>query len=149
MDLVARREHDRRLSQALMGKDDTPSTKPLLDKLGVKPHYRVTVIGVEDESFLSLLRGRVGDVTVGRTRASSDLIFYGAPTRKALARLKTLRKSLAPDGALWTVRPKGTKEITESDTMAAGKEAGLVDVKVVSFSPTHTAEKFVIPLASR
>ena len=29
--------------------------------------------------------------------------------------------------------------------MAAGKQAGLVDVKVVSFSPTHTAEKFVIP----
>ena len=29
--------------------------------------------------------------------------------------------------------------------MAAGKAAGLVDVKVVSFSATHTAEKFVDP----
>jgi len=29
------------------------------------------------------------------------------------------------------------------------KAAGLVDVKVVRFSDTHTAEKFVIPLASR
>lgn len=33
--------------------------------------------------------------------------------------------------------------------MAAGKAAGLVDVKVVSFSPTHTAEKFVIPVKDR
>jgi hypothetical protein len=33
--------------------------------------------------------------------------------------------------------------------MTAGKRAGLVDVKVVSFSATHTAEKFVIPRADR
>ena len=33
--------------------------------------------------------------------------------------------------------------------MAAGKRAGLVDVKVVSFSETVTAEKFVIPVARR
>lgn len=33
--------------------------------------------------------------------------------------------------------------------MTAGKQAGLVDVKVVSFSETHTAEKFVIPVAKR
>lgn len=39
--------------------------------------------------------------------------------------------------------------ITEAETMAAGKRAGLVDVKVVSFSETHTAEKFVIPVAQR
>jgi hypothetical protein len=33
--------------------------------------------------------------------------------------------------------------------MTAGKLAGLVDVKVVSFSATHTAEKFVIPRRAR
>jgi hypothetical protein len=33
--------------------------------------------------------------------------------------------------------------------MRAGKAAGLVDVKVVSFSATHTAEKFVIPVRAR
>jgi hypothetical protein len=58
-------------------------------------------------------------------------------------------RDLKPAGALWVVRPKGRREITESDVMAAGKAAGLVDVKVVSFSDTHTAEKFVIPVAQR
>jgi hypothetical protein len=33
--------------------------------------------------------------------------------------------------------------------MRAGKRAGLVDIKVVSFSATHSAEKYVIPRADR
>ena len=53
------------------------------------------------------------------------------------------------EGALWVIRPKGSPAITEAEVMAAGKRAGLVDVKVASFSGTHTAEKFVIPRASR
>ena len=33
--------------------------------------------------------------------------------------------------------------------MKAGKAAGLVDVKVVRLSDTHTAEKYVIPVSKR
>ena len=44
---------------------------------------------------------------------------------------------------------RGRPEISERAVMAAGKAAGLVDVKAVSFSPTHTAEKFVIPVRQR
>jgi hypothetical protein len=33
--------------------------------------------------------------------------------------------------------------------MAAGKQAGLVDVKVAAFSATHSAAKFVNPKAQR
>ncbi len=62
-----------------------------------------------------------------------------------LSRLEKLKGSLKPNGALWIVRPKGRPEISERATMAAGKAAGLVDVKIVGFSATHTAEKFVIP----
>ncbi len=53
------------------------------------------------------------------------------------------------NGALWVVYPKGQKHITENDVMAAAKSAGLVDVKVVSFSETHTALKLMIPLSHR
>jgi hypothetical protein len=56
---------------------------------------------------------------------------------------------LKPNGALWIIRPKGRPEISERAAMAAGKAAGLVDVKVVGFSQTHTAEKFVIPVSAR
>jgi hypothetical protein len=62
-----------------------------------------------------------------------------------------LKRSLKPDGALWIVRPKGRPEISESAVMQAGKAAGLVDVKVkvVRFSATHAAEKFVMSIKDR
>jgi len=50
---------------------------------------------------------------------------------------------------LWVVYPKGRKEITEGDVLGAGRKAGLKDVKVVGFSLTHTALKFVIPVERR
>ena len=58
-------------------------------------------------------------------------------------------KKIAPNGSLWIVYPKGNKELKQDDIFKAGKSAGLVDVKVVSFSSTHTALKFVIPVSKR
>ena len=66
------------------------------------------------------------------------MIFLGAATKEDLASVPKLKKKLDPSGALWIVRPKGAPAITERDVMAAGKEAGLVDVKVASVSPTHS-----------
>ena len=120
--------------------------KTVVQKLGVKPGHNVSLVNLSDESFVRDLETAGAVIAKGKNR---DAIFYGANTRDDLSRLATLKQSLAPNGALWIIRPKGTKTITESDTMAAGKAAGLVDVKVVKFSETHTAEKFVIPVAKR
>jgi hypothetical protein len=98
---------------------------------------------------LKELEGAVAQLSIGRVVKHSDAIFFGVTKAAELARLEKLKGSLEPNGALWTIRPKGRPEISESATMAAGKAAGLVDVKVVAFSPTHTAEKFVIPVARR
>jgi len=76
-------------------------------------------------------------------------IFFGATTASDLERLETLKTMMKPNAALWVIRPKGRPEISEMVVMAAGSAAGLVDVKVVRFSSTHTAEKFVIPLSKR
>ena len=121
-----------------------------LDKLGVKPGMRVGLLGLKDPAFEAELASR--DARVVRSAASRtrvDLLFYRAAHREALEQLAVLKDRIEPDGALWVVRPKGRAEITGSETMAAGKRAGLVDVKVVSFSETDTAEKFVIPVAKR
>ena len=122
--------------------------KTRADKLGVKPGQKVSVIAVDDAALIEELTSRGADVAT-RTRKASDAIFFGANEHADLAKVESLKQSLQPAGALWIIRPKGTKAITEAATMAAGKAAGLVDVKVVKFSETHTAEKFVIPLASR
>ena len=120
-----------------------------LQKIGVKPEWRASAIGVGDTAFLKELEGAVAFLSIGRAVRDCDAIFFGATKEAELARLEKLRASLKPNGALWIIRPKGRPEISERATMAAGQAAGLVDVKVVGFSSTHTAEKFVIPLANR
>src|SRR5262245_52120895 len=120
-----------------------------LQKIGVKPNWRASAIGVDDEAFLAELERAVAHLSVGRVVKDSDAIFYGVTKAMQLARLEKLKSALTPDGALWIVRPKGRPEISERAVMDAGKAAGLVDVKVVSFSATHTAEKFVIPVKAR
>jgi hypothetical protein len=123
--------------------------KGRLDKLGVKPGQRLALVAFDDDAFADELRARTDDVTIGKPRKDCDAIFFGAKAKKDLARLASFEASLKRNGALWVIRPKGVKEITERDVYEAGKAAGYVDVKVVSFSETHTAEKFVIPVARR
>lgn len=120
-----------------------------LQKIGVKADWRVSAIGVDDTAFLEELEAAVAHVSIGRVVKGADAIFFGATKEAHLARLEKLKASLKPNGALWIIRPKGRPEMSERATMAAGKAAGLVDVKVVGFSPTHTAEKYVIPVAAR
>jgi hypothetical protein len=117
--------------------------KSVVEKLGVKRGQRISIAGALDPAFL-------GDLDVStRVRKDSDVIFLAANHRDDLQRLEKLRESLTPAGAIWVIRPKGVAGITEAEVMAAGKAAGLVDVKVVRFSDTHTAEKLVIPVTKR
>jgi len=135
--------------QAAQWAEKIRNPKSVIQKIGIKAGQVVSVVHLDDDAFIEDLEKARAVVSRGRARKNSDAIVYGASTRADLERLATLKSSLAPNGALWIIRQKGRKEITESDSMAAGKAAGLVDVKVVRFSDTHTAEKFVIPLKSR
>jgi hypothetical protein len=122
--------------------------KSLLEKLGIKPGQRVALVGVEDAGFEKELAAH--QAVMARPSAKDiDHLFFLLRQEGDLRRLKAQRQRLRSNGALWILRPKGPGGVSESATMAAGKQAGLVDVKVVAFSPTHSAEKFVIPLASR
>jgi hypothetical protein len=120
-----------------------------LAKIGATAAWRVSALGVTDEAFLQELEAIVAALSIGRAAKNCDAIFFEADKAAALTRLEKLKGSLKPNGALWVIRPKGRPEISEQATMAAGKAAGLVDVKVVAFSTTHTAEKFVIPVKAR
>src|SRR4051794_16229422 len=129
--------------------DRITNPRSRLDKLGVKPGLTAMVIGERHADLLRELKTRGARIVRTAPADGSDLIFYGASKRDMLDRLGEVKRSLKPNGALWVIRPKGSAAITESEVMAAGKNVGLVDVKVVSFSDTHTAEKFVIPRRDR
>ena len=109
-----------------------------LDKLGVKPGMTIALLTIADPAFSGELEARTtkkARASLPRGEGTLDIIFYGASHRDALAleRLTPLIKAIKVDGAIWIVRPKGRPEITEAETMAAGKRAGLVDVKVGEF----------------
>jgi hypothetical protein len=109
----------------------------------------VLVVGTLHVDLLSEIASRGARVLRRIPSDRVDVVFYGAEKREALNRVNALKAGLKPDGALWVIRPKGSPAISESDVMTSGRKAGLFDVKVVSFSATHTAEKFVIPRSAR
>ena len=115
--------------------------KPRSEKLGIKPGQSVLLVGVTDAHFISELQLTGARIT--RTGAP-DLIVCAVNTRASLATLADLATRMKRNGALWTIRPKGSAAISEADVLEAGQAAGLVDVKVVRFSETHTANKFVV-----
>jgi hypothetical protein len=124
--------------------------KPRAEKLGVKAGANVSVLGEFEADFLRELRGATQKINNDRIDAASELIFLGAESAKELTSgMSNATKAMKGATALWIVYPKGKKEITENDVIAAGRKFGLKDVKVVGFSPTHTALKFVIPVARR
>ncbi|HJU73878.1 MAG TPA: DUF3052 family protein [Gemmatimonadaceae bacterium] len=126
--------------------DKIKNPRPLLDKLGVKPGMRVSVMGVDDPTFLLQLASR--DTVEGG--GALDLIFFGTEDPAELVRLGNLKRLLKSDGAIWVVHRKGKDAtIRDVDVFEAAKRAGLVDNKVVAFSATHTAERVVIPVKDR
>ncbi len=123
--------------------------KSRIEKLGVKPGAKVSLLGEFDAEFLREVGSLTRTVSKGKAASDSECIFFAADSKGDLGSLSKISKSMQGATALWVVYPKGQKHITENDVLAAGRETGLKDVKVVGFSPTHTALKFVIPLASR
>jgi hypothetical protein len=120
-----------------------------LDKIGLRPGAHVAVLNLTDPTFLQELRMRAGAVSEDTPRSAVDAIFVGVEQRSELQRLRLLRWYLRRDGVLWVIRPKGSRVLTEAQVRDALRGLGFVDVKVVAFSDTHTAEKFVLPVAAR
>jgi hypothetical protein len=123
--------------------------KSRIEKLGVKLGAKVTLLGEFDVEFLREVGTLTKSVSKGKATSDSDWIFFATDSKADLAGLTKISRSIQGATALWIVYPKGQKHITENDVLAAGRKAGLKDVKVVGFSPAHTALKFVLPLASR
>jgi len=123
--------------------------KSRIEKLGVKPGAKVSLLGNFESGFLDELGKLTKAVRNGKVAAGSESIFFAADSKPGLCGLPKISKSMLGAASLWIVYPKGQKHITENDVLSAGRKAGLKDVKVVGFSATHTALKFVIPLADR
>ena len=120
---------------------DIANPKTLADKLGVKAGQRVRLEGGADAELVG-----AGHRVAG---GEADVVFLEAETPAALEQIASLRDQIARDGAIWVIRPKGRDDLTEGMVIAAGRGAGMHDVKIARISATHTGMKFVIPVEQR
>jgi hypothetical protein len=112
-----------------------------LEKLGVKPGVSIAVEGELELEFLAEIAG-----AMVAPKAKADLLFVAARKTQELTRIAKLKPRLNPHGALWVVYPKGDAAIREIEVIQAGRAAGFKDNKVASFSSTHTALRFALPV---
>ena len=134
-------------------------TAPLLDKLGIRPGMRVAIIGAledDDEApddegpFRTRLAERTSDITDGHPKPESDVVFLAADSTAELATLADIRPRIRPAGAIWVVSHKGKPAtLRDVEVMAAARDHGLIDNKVVAFSARRTSIRLVIPVALR
>lgn len=129
---------------------DLASTRPLIDKLGVKLGAKVAIVNVDDDTFIKLLRTRTQDIVEGKPSTPCDLVFFGADAPPDLKRIEELKSWIEPNGAIWVIRAKGGRAaIRDTDVISAGLAAGLVDNKIASFSHTEGAMRLVFRLRDR
>lgn len=122
--------------------------KTTSEKVGIKPGMTITAIGLEDVQLVKELGANAKSFSSSKPLKNSDLVFFTARDADDLKRVEKLIPFLASAGALWIVYPKGKPhQIREIDVLSAGRSFALIDVKVVGFSETHTALKFVRPKA--
>jgi len=130
------------------------SSKPLVDKLGVKPGMRVIVMHAP-KGYLELMpelgeRAQVMSRLAGRF----DVIQYFASSEEQLgAVMPNLALHLVPNGMLWVCWAKRSSPLhaglTESAVRRLGLAAGLVDIKVAAITEHWSALKFVYRVADR
>lgn len=119
-----------------------------LEKMGIGGGASVAVVNLAEASFTAELHA-AGVAVSSRMSSRSVVIVLGVHRPADIARIAAAAKVLADTSALWVVHPKGIAGVMDTDILAAARLAGLTYTKVARFSDTHTAEKLVVPVASR
>jgi hypothetical protein len=126
------------------------SHRSLFEKLGVRAEHRVALIGTHDEGFVRELDVRLAKGASPQLRARYDIIFLKVDRVGDLDSIVVAAAHLEINGALWIFHPKGrAADPKDAEVRAASFAAGLVDNKISAYSETHTATRYVIPVAKR
>lgn len=131
------------------------SGTPLVRKLGLKSGMRVRLLGAPSR-YWELMAKEPASLGVEHAEdgESADFTHVFATEIGRLAELiADARAGMTENGMVWVSWPKKSSgvpsEIGRAEVMAAGKAAGLVDVKVAAIDDVWSGLKFVIPVADR
>ena len=130
------------------------SGKPVVQKLGVKPGFRIFATGLS-VAYRDIVGDLPDDVTLAKAaKAPLDMVHLFATEAKGLAtKLRSYRAAIEPDGMIWVSWPKKVSGVaTDLSDIVVRDTAlplGLVDIKVCAVDEIWSGLKFVIPKAQR
>lgn len=125
------------------------SGRPLTQKLGIKPGFRIFVSDAP-RAYRDIVGELPDGVTLGaRLKAPLDMVHLFATKAAALkSKLQSCRAAIAPDGMVWVSWPKKASGVaTDLSDIVVRDTAlplGLVDIKVCAIDETWSGLKFVI-----
>ena len=126
------------------------SGKTIVQKLGIKPGFRIFVDGAP-VAYGDIVGELPDEVTiVSRPKAPLDVVHLFATEAAGLAgRLRKYRDAIVPDGVIWVSWPKKASGVATdlSDVVIrdTALKLGLVDIKVCAIDDIWSGLKFVIP----
>jgi hypothetical protein len=130
------------------------SGKPVVQKLGIKPGFRIFAPGLS-VSYRDVVGELPDGVTLVRAaKAPLDMVHVFATEAKGLAaKLRAFRAAIAPDGMIWVSWPKKASRVATDLTDVVVRDTalplGLVDIKVCAIDDVWSGLKFVIPKDQR
>src|SRR5215472_14293950 len=130
------------------------SGTPLLQKLGIKEGFRMTVLNPpkDYERLLGKLPSAVQKVKPAQ-KPLNFIHFFTKDRTEFEKQLGILKKVLAPDGMIWVSWPKAASkvatDVTENIIRDYALKIGLVDIKVCAVDETWSGLKLVIPVKDR
>jgi hypothetical protein len=130
------------------------STRSTIQKLGIKPGFRIFVAGAPADYGNIVGELPDGAKLVSQMKAPLDMVHLFARQAKGLAaKLSRYRDAIAADGMIWVSWPKKSSgAVTDLSDIVVREVAlplGLVDIKVCAVDETWSGLKFVIPKAQR
>jgi hypothetical protein len=130
------------------------SGTPLVRKLGLRPGWRVAVLGAPEG--LDELLGELPDGLriVRRLADGIDAAWIFVVARRELEhRLPELLRRLPPDGTLWISWPKRASgvptDVTENVLREVVLPTGWVDIKVAAIDETWSGLRFALRRSER
>jgi hypothetical protein len=128
------------------------SGKPLVQKLGIKPGFRILTTGAPAAYGAIVGKLPAGVTIVTRLGGTVDMVHVFA-TDVLGSKLRACRAAIDPDGMVWVSRPKKSSgvatDLTDNVVRETALPLGLLDIKVCAIDETWSALKFVIPREQR
>lgn len=114
--------------------------KTWVDKMAMRLGQPYRIVGELEQELKDDLLSKFGTTT----EKDAEVVFLRMESNLDLSMLDAARSTLPPNGAVWTIFPKGQKSFKDNDIRNYGRTSGWIDVKIASVTETLTSMKLVL-----